>query len=412
MCPSQKMNQIVMEESQDSDSSDSSISISDSDEEDNEVNMVSDSDDNKANKSTEENPESEEEDEVIKAMRLASKKKSNHPPPIKMEEDISTLSFHPHEEIIAIADVSGDVHLYKYSLETNACLSTLELHTTSCRDVDFSHDGNVMFSVGSDKSIMMSDMETQKLIKFYEDAHEHPINCISVVGEHLYSTGDDEGNVRLWDPRVDTQIYKARKNEDYISEMITNEEEQYLLCTSGDGSLTTFDLRKRNFLMQSEEYQEDLTCIGLFRHETKVLVGTNKGKLLLFNWNQFGLHSDIFPGPKTPINSLVPITENIVVTACDDGVLRATHLFPHRHLGIVGQHENSSVEKVDICNNGTFVASFSPENDVRFWNIEYFEDFDKVDRKHKKHNSKKEMKNNLPSSKYGNASDFFSGLIE
>lgn len=162
--------------------------------------------------------------------------------------------------------------------------------------------------------------------------------------------------------------------------------------------------------MQSEEYEEELTCLGIFRTETKLISGSSKGKLFVYNWEEFGLHSDIFPGTKTAINSLIPITENIVVTACEDGNLRATHLFPHRHLGIVGQHD-LSVENVDICNTGQFLASSSHNNDIKFWNIQYFEDFEKVDQKHKKHNKKKELKNNLPSSNIKNASDFFSGLV-
>lgn len=161
--------------------------------------------------------------------------------------------------------------------------------------------------------------------------------------------------------------------------------------------------------MQSEEYEEELTCLGLFRDETKLLAGSNKGYLYLYNWNEFGLHSDAFPGPKTAINALVPITENIVVTACEDGILRATHLFPHRHLGIVGQHE-LSVENVDICNNGMFIASSSHNNDIRFWNIQYFEDFEKVDRKYNKHKKKNDLKVNLPSSQRRNNAEFFSDL--
>lgn len=161
--------------------------------------------------------------------------------------------------------------------------------------------------------------------------------------------------------------------------------------------------------MQSEEYEEELTCLGLLRHDTKLISGSSKGKLFLFNWNEFGLHSDEFAGPKTAINSLIPVTENIVITACEDGNLRATYLFPNRHLGIVGQH-NMSVEKIDICNNGNFIASTSHSNDIKFWNIQYFEEFEKVSNKHKKHEKVKEMRNHLPSSKRQNVADFFSDL--
>ncbi|KAJ8950539.1 hypothetical protein NQ314_007848 [Rhamnusium bicolor] len=161
--------------------------------------------------------------------------------------------------------------------------------------------------------------------------------------------------------------------------------------------------------MQSEEYEEEITCLGLFRRETKLVSGSSKGNLFMYNWEEFGLHSDAFPGTKAAINALIPITENIVIVACEDGNLRATHLFPHRHLGIVGQHD-FSVENVDICNTGQFIASSSHDNEIKFWNIHYFEDFEKLSEKHKKHDKKKELRNNLPSSRIKNATDFFSDL--
>lgn len=179
---------------------------------------------------------------------------------------------------------------------------------------------------------MLSDVESGKLVSFYEEAHEVPIYCLTVIDENQFATGDDDGTVKLWDRRQKSAkpTYKTKKNEDYISDIVTNESHKYLLCSSGDGSLTTIDLEKRSVFMQSEEYEEELTCLGLFRTETKLLAGSSKGKLYLYNWNEFGLHSDAFPGPKVAINSMIPITENIVVTACEDGNLRATHLFPHR----------------------------------------------------------------------------------
>ncbi|KAJ8961219.1 hypothetical protein NQ318_008902 [Aromia moschata] len=173
--------------------------------------------------------------------------------------------------------------------------------------------------------------------------------------------------------------------------MITDDAKQFLICSSGDGSVTTIDLQNRKIFMQSEEYDEELTCLGLFRNGTKVVSGSSKGKLFIYNWKEFGLHSDMFPGPKFSISALVPITENILITACEDGNLRATHLFPHRHLGIVGQHD-MSVEHLDICNTGNFIASSSHNNDIKFWNIQYFENFEKVSEKHKKHNRNSELK--------------------
>ncbi|CAH1957467.1 unnamed protein product [Acanthoscelides obtectus] len=382
----------------DGESSEMSISIEDHHDTENE----SDLDDN---------TKEEDEDDTIKAIQDESRKQRDRPPNIECEHFITDLCFHPEHDLLAVANIVGDVLLYKYSSSEATLEETLELHTKACRDIEFSQNGNLLFSTSKDKSIMITDMNSGKLMRFYDNSHDSPINCISVIDENIFATGDDDGMLKLWDLREkkDTQQWKTKKNTDYISDIITNDSRQYLVYSSGDGSLTTIDLKNRSVFMQSEEYDEDLTCLGLFRSETKLLAGSSKGKLYIYNWSEFGLHSDAFPGPKTTINAMVPITENIVITACEDGNLRATHLFPHRHLGIAGQH-NLSVENVDICNTGKFIASSSHDNDIRFWNIEYFEDFEKVSQKHNKHNTRKELRNNLPSSMMKNSSDFFSGL--
>ncbi|XP_050297333.1 WD repeat-containing protein 55 homolog [Anthonomus grandis grandis] len=398
---------------------DSDSDISSDSEGDSDVSMSSDSEPENATATetlnttkdeTEDNSE-ESEDEVIKAIKRECEKKNDHPPTITCEDFITDICFHPVHDILAVANIIGDVLLYKYSLEGNSVLNTLELHSKTCRDIEFSHDGKILFSVSKDKAIMLSDVDTGKLVRFYEKAHDDSLNCLTVIDEHCFATGDDDGTIKLWDQRQngDKPIYKTKKNEDYITDMITNESHKYLVCSSGDGSLTTIDLEKRSVFMQSEEYDDELTCLGLFRSESKVLAGSSKGVQYLFNWGEFGLHSDAFPGPKESINALIPITENIVVTGQEDGNLRATHLFPHRHLGIVGQHE-LSVENIDICNNGNFIASSGHLNEIKFWNVQYFEDFEKVSHKHSKHERKRELANNLPSSKVRNTSDFFSDL--
>ncbi|KAJ8950538.1 hypothetical protein NQ314_007847 [Rhamnusium bicolor] len=140
-----------------------------------------------------------EEDEIIKAIRRECNWERDHPPPIRCEDFITDLSFHPYNHLIAVSNILGDVLLYKYSNEGNVLINTLELHTKACRDIEFSLDG------------------------------------------------DDDGTVKIWDMREkdDHPIYKTKKNEDYISDMVTNESKKFLFCASGDGSLTTIDLHNR-----------------------------------------------------------------------------------------------------------------------------------------------------------------------
>lgn len=52
-------------------------------------------------------------------------------------------------------------------------------------------------------------------------------------------------------------------------------------------------------------------------------MGTNKGKMYVYNWGDFGFHSDEFPNlTKKAINCMIPITENVVITGGEDGIIR------------------------------------------------------------------------------------------
>lgn len=130
-------------------------------------------------------------------------------------------------------------------------------------------------------------------------------------------------------------------------------------------------------------------------------------RILLTHQISVGYHCDAFSGPSSPVSLMVPITERIAIVAGEEGIIRAMHLVPGRVLGIVGQH-SLGVEAMDICSNGELIASSSHDNDIRFWNIKFFEDFDDI--KYNEKPNKGAAKHNLPSSKFENRADFFSDL--
>lgn len=46
------------------------------------------------------------------------------------------------------------------------------MHEKACRDIEFSNDGQTLFSAGKDLCIGITDVETEKLVRLYEKAHE------------------------------------------------------------------------------------------------------------------------------------------------------------------------------------------------------------------------------------------------
>ena len=53
----------------------------------------------------------EEEDEVVKAIIRSKNINTNHPPAITIEDHVVDICFHPNSNMIAVANIVGDIHL-------------------------------------------------------------------------------------------------------------------------------------------------------------------------------------------------------------------------------------------------------------------------------------------------------------
>ena len=108
------------------------------------------------------------------------------------------------------------------------------------------------------------------------------------MSDHLVASGDEEGEIKVgkdfvcaskllmpslyvcmctqvWDIRTWKQVCKVKKNQDYISDMAVNSEENTLLATSGDGTLTVIDLRQRKLLERSDPNESELLCLAIVK---------------------------------------------------------------------------------------------------------------------------------------------------
>ncbi|KAK2712569.1 WD repeat-containing protein 55 homolog [Artemia franciscana] len=379
-------------------------------------------------KPEEENESDSDEDEVVAAIRKATEPKARrYPRPITLETEASAISFHPYKEVIAVGDMDGTVLIHKYSNEENQLLYALKNHgKRSVRCVEFSDEGNYLISACRGQKIVLVDSSTAKPKAIVKEAHESSIYCIKSINENMFASGDDDGFIKLWDVREKSfkAVCEWKDMDEFVTCIAVDEDERTLLATSGEGTLTAFNLRQRKMKMQSEVYESEMNSVAFVREGSKVLAGSGNGMISIFNRDEYGYHSDTFGDHPDAINALIPITENIVATACEDGSIRALHLFPHRFIGVIGSHQDASdrhisypVERLDISTCGHYLASVSHNRQVKFWNISYFEEIDvsmgeKSNRNKKKSNRKNRQDYQLPSSNMRNISDFFQDLAE
>lgn len=189
----------------------------------------------------------DDDDDIIAKILANSKAARTHPPDINIDDYVVDLSFHPDVDMLAAGTISGDALIYKYTVDETVLVNTLELHLKAIRDIEFNYDGSVLFSASKDRSILLTDVETGKFKRCYEQAHEQPVSKMNVFDENLFATGDDDGTVKVWDVRekASSPIFSLKEVDDYITSILTNDARKILVTTSGDGYLTAINIGAR-----------------------------------------------------------------------------------------------------------------------------------------------------------------------
>lgn len=110
------------------------------------------------------------------------------------------VKFSPNANVIALGQVTGHVRVYSYTEKETVEQLTFDYHTDSCRAIEFSPDGNLIFTGSKDQSLaVITNGQMQGRIM---DAHPSPIHTIlHLEDNHIIATGDDDGLIRIWDLR-------------------------------------------------------------------------------------------------------------------------------------------------------------------------------------------------------------------
>ncbi|KAF8819509.1 WD domain, G-beta repeat-containing protein [Cardiosporidium cionae] len=284
------------------------------------------------------------------------------------------FDFHPHDQLLAAALVSGDVELYSLDAQTS-CFeldSLFQNHKLSCRSVKFFPNGQLILSGGSDKRCIISNINGKPLWK--KTTGSASVNSLAIIDDSIFASGDDDGCIKIWDFRCSSShpAYDFPNFGDYITDILVNTQKGNLVATSGN-RLGFFDLRikKNTIAMLSDPQEDDLLCLELVKNGKKLVCGSQLGSLDIFTWGRFKDLDDRILGHSRSVDSVVKIDENTVCTGAGDGRIRVVSILPNKVSGILGMHSrrNEAVAYLGVNSNKSLLASCGNDEKIKFFDI-------------------------------------------
>ncbi|WFC98619.1 hypothetical protein MYAM1_001349 [Malassezia yamatoensis] len=332
---------------------------------------------------------------------------------ISLSSDALDISFHPNENVhwLAVGLINGKVQLIDYSplaslSSTESKDASQKLHRRvwshrisrkSCRGVTFNKEGNRIYAIFKDRSLVALDTETGEVVHRIENAHDSAPSRILSIDSNLIATGDDDGMIRVWDMANAKESAHAIQTYDHHTDWITDmlwcdnldaprqnsketqkrkrdaKQEQVarsrLVCTSGDGTLSVINIRaKKNGVEVSEDQEDELLSAAAIKRGKKLVIGTQLGILSLWVSSRGLLdHVDRFPGHPASVDAICTLDDDTILTGSSDGLIRVVQLFPHKLLGVVADHDGMPVEV--IRRKGNFVASLGHASECKLTDL-------------------------------------------
>ncbi|KIY49805.1 WD40 repeat-like protein [Fistulina hepatica ATCC 64428] len=280
-------------------------------------------------------------------------------PEITLRSPIFDLTFHPQKPIVYTAQLSGHVRAFSYDERGNLSpLFSVKYSKRSCRGISLSHDGSVLYAVGKEKALNTIDTSLAVVSESRAKVHESTINRVKTLTPWLLVTGDDDGIVKLWDPRQRESTRTYTHHYDCITDFLWLEDKKHLVTTSSDRTLSVVDVRanKTKPVAHSEDQEDELLSIVLIMGGTRAVVGTQLGVLSIFGRSSgWGDCIDRVPGHPQSVDTMCTMpsisgmdTSRMILTGSSDGFVRAVQVLPTKLHGVVADHGDWPVERIAV----------------------------------------------------------------
>lgn len=322
---------------------------------------------------------------------------------INTKSHIFSSAFHPNQNVLATAQVSGEVQLFSVSSSGAHKLTSVQLHDLAATKIKFFDSGSHAVTGSSDGTCIVIDTNLNKKwqsVACMDDNDEDvvPISSLHVVDENVFISGDESGAISVWDTRMkvtkaDGPPMELCEHEDTITDMCLHSNGYELISVSADGCLGHFDMRgKGKLVAMSDPDEDEMLFVRIMRGGKKIIAGCDSGKVKIFSWGDLGDLKDFLVGHPPNVASCCTINDRMFFTGAGDSVVRLASISPNLMLGMVGMHEPEDekngekgedmilddededvggipIESLSLNSDKTILATTAHDEFVKFFNV-------------------------------------------
>ena len=186
------------------------------------------------------------------------------PEDLVLPAHVMDIATHGSDHVLAASLITGHVVLHRYSPGAVAS-QTVAPHTDSARCVQFAAGGRLLFSASAHRDIAATDLSTGTVIARISDAHSSGVNALHILNENCVISGDDDGEMKVWDVRTGAAVTSMRSHEDFISSFAVGPDGDTILSGSGDGMLGVHSMRSGKMLAMSDNMEAELLSLCLLK---------------------------------------------------------------------------------------------------------------------------------------------------
>lgn len=160
-------------------------------------------------------------------------------------------------------------------------------HTGAVMDLQFSTDGDTIYTASTDKTICLWDIRTGARIKKLK-GHASFVNSIHPArrGPQLLCSASDDCTIKIWDPRKRSDTVTLN-NTYQVTAVTFNDTAEQVISAGIDNDVKVWDLRKNAVVYQMKGHSDTVTGLSLSPDGSFVLSNSMDNSLRVWDIRAF-----------------------------------------------------------------------------------------------------------------------------